>query len=634
MDSSSAVTDGNDGCGGADARPIVIDVREPEEFAAGSIPGSINVPRGALERQVGGLLRLELPTAPRRDGRSHDRPEREPAEPERGETLGVQGAPARRIVIACQTGRRSALAAATLAAMGYDDSTGFALESLGGGVEAWIAAGHPVTRAGTSSGRRSRRGVADVAAGAGGSEGGPRAAKSEVDPSDFASIRADFGITGELVRTADGVMRPLVYLDHAASTHPPSTVVATLTHFLECEYANVHRANYALARAATDRFDAAFRICAEFVGGDLDEGCVVFTANTTHGCDLVAHCTAHLPGKTLVTDLEHHSNDLPHRRCGEVVRARLTREGRLDLEHVESIFRRERIRLFAVCGAANVTGWMPPLRELARLAHEHGALIAVDAAQLVAHVPIDVRRGDEAEGIDFLVTAGHKAYAPFGIGFVYARRALLDAAPPHLPGGGTAASVTDADAVYLSSPDRHQGGTPNIGGAIAYAAMLRYLKAIGMERVRAHELALMRRAWARLRGLDDVILYGPDALDERVGILTFNVAGVNDMLAAAVLGEEFGVAVRNGRFCAHVHAANLLRNQGGHTPIGDAPPSAVRASFGLYNDEADVDRLLEAIDALRGRRWRGRYELRAGAMVGERQWGGRCADAWMESGGD
>lgn len=551
-------------------RPLLIDVREPDEFAVARIGGAANLPRGIIEKGI--------ESAATRD---------------------------REIVVYCQSGKRSALAAETLQRMGYAK-----VRSVAGGIEGWIAAGLPVER-GCAPARSA-------------------GARSAVDHRDWTSIRRDFPIVGRMARTIDGLDRPLVYLDHAASTHPPSTVVSAYADFLENDYANVHRATYALARSATERFDRAFATCAEFVGGDLREGCVVFTGNTTHGCDLVAHCVSHLPGKTMVTDLEHHSNDLPHRKRGEVVRARITREGRLDLDHVRELFRRERIRLLAVCGAANVTGWMPPLRELARLAHEHGALIAVDAAQLVAHVPIDVHPGDDAESIDFLIAAGHKAYAPFGIGFVYAKRALLDAAAPHLPGGGTAATVTESSADYLASPDRHQGGTPNIAGAIAFAEMLRYLSAIGMERVRSHELDLMRQAWSALRRCDDVVLYGPDALEERVAIVTFNVAGVNDMLASAVLGEEFAVAVRNGRFCAHVHAANLLRNQGGHTPAGDAPPSAVRASFGLYNDASDVERLLEGIDALRARRWKGEYRMRAEGLVSERQWGGRCADAWME----
>jgi cysteine desulfurase / selenocysteine lyase len=548
----------------------VIDVREPGEFAEGHIGGSINIPRGALEKSVAGIAR-----------------------------------PIDRIALYCQTGKRSALAAETLRRMGYIE-----VASVAGGIEAWKSGSLAVT---VNARADSQHGA--------------------VNHADWASIRADFGITGRVVRTASGIDRTLVYLDHAASTHPPSTVVRAYAQFLEREYANVHRATYALARAATDRFDSAFHTCAEFVGGNLTEGCVVFTANTTHGCDLVAHAVAHLPGKVMVTDLEHHSNDLTYRRRGDVVRARVTTEGRLDLGHVEELFKRERIKLLSVCGAANVTGWMPPLGRLARLAHEHGALIAVDAAQLVAHVPIDVRAGDPAESIDFLITAGHKAYAPFGIGFVYAKRAALDAAEPYMPGGGTASTVTESGVDFLTSPDRHQGGTPNIAGAIAFAEMLRYLSAVGMRRVREHELELMRIAWPALKAMDRMTLYGPDALDERVGIITFNVDGVNDMLTAAVLGEEFGVAVRNGRFCAHVHTANLMRTQGGYTLTADTPPSAVRASFGIYNDRNDVERLLEAIRAVHDHKWIGTYRQRSSGMVeAERQWGGRCADAWMEGG--
>ncbi|MFO0828001.1 MAG: aminotransferase class V-fold PLP-dependent enzyme [Phycisphaerales bacterium] len=556
--------------------PVVIDVREGDEFADAHIAGAANIPRGVIEKQIVEIVKPDTP-----------------------------------FYLYCQTGKRSALVADTLVSMGYVGA-----RSLAGGIAAWSQAGLPVTKPGRAS---------SVALAAG-----------ELNPLDWDSVRADFGITGRVSRCADGSDKSFVYLDHAATTHPPASVMATYAEFLQREYANVHRATYALARAATDRFDRAFQTCAQFVRGNLDSGCVVFTSNTTHGCDLVAHCVSHLPGQVMVTDLEHHSNDLPYRKRGDVVRARLTREGRLDIDHVAELFKRHRIKLLTVCGAANVTGWMPPLRRLARMAHENGALFAVDAAQLVAHMPIDVRASDEAESIDFLITAGHKAYAPFGIGFVYAKRALLDAASPHVPGGGTAVAVTDGSIDFLPSPDRHQGGTPNIAGAIAYAQMLQYLGAIGMGRVREHELSLLRKAWEALKSMGGITLYGPDALDERVGIATFNVDGVNDMLAAAVLGDEYGVAVRNGRFCAHIHAANLLRNQGGYTPLGDAPPSAVRASFGLYSAASDVDRLIDGVRALRERRWKGEYHAKAGAgaqahsAYGSGWSGGRCADAWME----
>jgi selenocysteine lyase/cysteine desulfurase len=240
----------------------------------------------------------------------------------------------------------------------------------------------------------------------------------------------------------------------------------------------------------------------------------------------------------------------------------MTPEGRLDLEHLASILKKERVKLVTVCGAANVTGWMAPLRAIARLAHEAGAMICVDAAQLIAHAPIRMVADDPAESIDFLVAAGHKAYAPFGAGFVIGPRGVLDAAPPYLPGGGTAAAVTVDGVAYLPSPDRHHGGTPNIAGAIGFAAMLRYLGKVGMDRVREHEMELLRYAWDGLRKIDGITLYGPPDLDERVGIISFNVAGVNDMLAAAVLGEEFAIASSRPRAAARPPAMARPRRCG------------------------------------------------------------------------
>ena len=286
--------------------------------------------------------------------------------------------------------------------------------------------------------------------------------------------------------------------------------------------------------------------------------------------------------------------------------------------------RRDRIKLVSITGAANVTGWMPPIHEIAALAHEAGALVCVDAAQLVAHAGIDMGPPGEATSIDFLVAAGHKAYAPFGAGFLVGPRAVLDAVDPVVPGGGVAAQVDEADATWLPSPDRHQFGTPNVGGAIGMAEMLCLLERIGMDRVRAHELALFRRMVDGLEAIGGIRLHGPPSLEERVGIVPFEVEGVNDMLTAAVLGEEFAVAVRNGRFCSHVHSRRLLGE--------DHDGGAVRASIGLYNDETDVDALLHAVEAVRRGDWKGSYEVRGGALSA--QWGGRCADRWMEGASD
>ncbi|MEE2973358.1 MAG: aminotransferase class V-fold PLP-dependent enzyme, partial [Planctomycetota bacterium] len=247
-------------------------------------------------------------------------------------------------------------------------------------------------------------------------------------------------------------------------------------------------------------------------------------------------------------------------------------------------------------------------------------LICVDAAQLLAHAPIDLGPPGESTSIDFLVAAGHKAYAPFGAGFLVGPRSVLDAVEPVIPGGGVAARVEEKDATWLPSPDRHQYGTPNVGGVIGMATMLDVLGRIGMEEVRRHELLLFARMIEGLQAIGGISLYGPGNLDERVAIVPFNVERVSDMLTAAVLGEEFAVAVRNGRFCSHVHSDHLLR--------ADENAGAVRASIGLFNDETDVDAFLAAVEVVRRGDWKGDYRVRGGEVT--REPAGRCADRWME----
>lgn len=555
---------------------VTIDIREPDEVASGVLPGALCIPRGRLEKLVEGL--------------------------------GLQADTG--ICLYCQTGGRSALAAESLQSIGYTN-----IHSLAGGIVAWQDEGLPIVQVASSD--------AVVVNGEG------ESAWQSVDHSDWASIRADYPISTARASCSDGVDRALVYLDHAATTHPPATALRAYARFLGLEYANVHRGTHRLARAATERFDAAYGICARFIGAELDQGCVVFTANTTHACDMVAHVMAEIPGKVLVTNLEHHSNDLPHRCRNEVIRVGLTPDMRIDMQALERTLQEEDVKLVAVCGAANITGWMPPIHEIARLAHQHGALICVDAAQLMAHAPVDVRPFDDPSHIDFLTAAGHKMYAPFGVGFLYGPRAILDAAPPYLPGGGTATVVGSDTVEYMPSPDRHQGGTPNIAGVVGMARVLQFLEEIGMDRIREHELKLLRRAWEGFKSIEGITIYGPDALEERVGIIPFNVRGVSDLMVAAVLGEEAGIAVRNGRFCAHLHADQLLAEQGGHTVEVGVPSGAVRASLGIYNTESEVDRLIDAVRMVDQRNWVGSYSIKGGDI--ETASAGRCADAWMET---
>ncbi len=558
---------------GAQGNRVVLDVREPDETKDGALPGATLLPRGLLEKHI-------------------------------HEHVASRDLP---VYVYCSTGNRSALVADTLLKMGYRK-----VFNLAGGMERWRHLGFPVESAGAVCRLPGAR-------------------------LDWAEVRREFAIVGRKVPVLGSGERPVVYMDHAASTHAPQSVLQAYTDFVQHEYANVHRGTHLLSRKATERFEEAYFVVADFIGAELRKGAICFTANTTHAIDLCSHILAERPGKVITTELEHHSNELTHRSRGPVLRARVNDDGTLDLDHLESLLRRNDVKLVAVTVGSNVTGVMPDLRAITRMAHEHGALVLADAAQALARLPIDVKPFDDPEHIDFLAGAGHKAYAPFGAGFLYGPRALMDEAPPYLPAGGTATQVTARGAEFLKAPDRHHGGTPNIAGVVGMARALQFLTSIGMEEIRRHEEHLTRRVLDGFAKLGGITLYGPADASQRLGVVSFNVPGVSDLLTAAVLSEEGAVAVRNGRFCAHLYVDRLLaaaaRNEGPAVPLagtGDVQRTgAVRASVGLYNDEADVDRLLEYVERVRDRKWAGNYRIKGDVVSAE--FAGRCADRWMES---
>lgn len=544
---------------------VVLDVREAEEYDDGIIPGAVLLPRGLLEKHV-------------------------------HEHVPSRGA---RVVVCCSTGNRSALAADVLKRMGYERAT-----TIAGGIERWRHLGLP------TSGKSA---VCLMAPGA---------------KIDWDQVRHEFAIVARRVPVLGSGSRELVYLDHAASTHAPESVLRAYVDFLSNEYANVHRGTHLLSRKATERFEEAYYVVADYIGGELKQGAVCFTQNTTHAIDIASHVMAARPGKVITTEMEHHSNELTHRSRGPVLRCRVNDAGELDLDHLQDLLRRNDVKLVAVTAGSNVTGIMPPIHTIARMAHEAGALILVDAAQALARCKLDVKPFDHPEHLDFLAGAGHKAYAPFGAGFLYGPKDVMVEATPYLPGGGTAAQVTARSATFLDSADRHQGGTPNIAGVVGLSRALLFLQGIGLDAIREHELRLTQQALDALNELGGVTIYGPSDAAKRLAVISFNVDGVEDLLTAAVLSEEGGLAVRNGRFCAHIYMDRLLQTHHAKTG-GEAPKGAVRASFGLYNDESDVHRLVEYVARVRDRKWLGHYRVKGDRISAE--FAGRCADKWMES---
>lgn len=546
--------------------PVLLDVREPDEIGTGVLAGAVLLPRGLVEKHV-------------------------------HEHIAHRDTP---VVVYCSTGNRSALVGDALLKMGYSKVT-----NLAGGIERWRHLGLPI--AGTDA-------VCRIP--------GARL--------DWEAVRQEFAIVGRRVPVLGSGERPLVYMDHAASTHAPASVLNAYVEFVAREYANIHRANHHLSRKATERFEESYYIVADYLGAELKRGCVAFTNNTTQAIDLASHVMSCVPGKVLTTEMEHHSNELTHRRRGPVLRARVTDAGELDIDHLEELLRKNEVKLVAVTAGSNVTGLMPDLSRIARLAHDNGALILVDAAQALARMPLDVKDFDHPEHLDFVAGAGHKAYAPFGAGFLYGPRSLMNEATPYVPGGGTATQVTTRGAEFMPAPDRHHGGTPNIAGVVGMAKALQFLQSIGLTEVRAHEVKLMKRLLSGFEKLDGVSVYGPTQPERRLGVVAFNVDGVSDLLTAAVLSEEGAIAVRNGRFCAHIYVDRLLgRGPSGNGRPGSAPTGAVRASVGLYNDEADIDRLLEFVGKVRDHKWKGQYRIKGDSVSAE--FAGRCADRWMEA---
>lgn len=419
------------------------------------------------------------------------------------------------------------------------------------------------------------------------------------------SIRSQFPVTRQTFVNEAGEQREITYLDHGASTHPPQRVLDRYCDFLKHYYANIHRGNHYLSQKASELFDCVSDVVLDFTGAERSRNGVIFTANTTTALDIASYLMGPTDGATLVSSMEHHSNDLPHRRRGAVHRIEICEDGTLDYTDLEQKLRGNRIKLVAVTGASNVTGYMPDIHLVARLAHAHGARILVDAAQLIAHHRVDMLPNDDDSHIDFLAAAGHKAYAPFGAAFLIAPNECIAGSAPYIPGGGTVKFVTDTDLVWADGVDRHTGGTPNIAGVIALGEGLKWLEEIGLDWIREHELELLELVEARLRAIEGVEFLGAIPARRKLGVLPFNIRGLHHDSVSTILNNAFGIATRNGCFCAHPYLTRLLHctnaEEVRRKVLGEEDvvlPGAVRATIGIYNNEEDLEKLVRAVSDL------------------------------------
>ena len=393
-------------------------------------------------------------------------------------------------------------------------------------------------------------------------------------------VRADFPIFG---RRIDG--RPLVYLDSAATSQKPESVIAAIDDYYRRHNANIHRGVYTLAQEATEMFEGARERVAAFAGGETET--TIFTRNATEAINLVAYAWGreHVgPGDAvLITQMEHHSNIVPWQLLCEETGAELryldvSDEGKLSLEQLDAELARGDVKLVACAHISNVLGTINPVAEIVGRARSAEAVTLIDGSQAAPQMPIDVG----ALGPDFYAWTGHKALGPTGIGVLHGRRELLERMRPFLGGGDMIRTVDFQRSTWNDLPWKFEAGTSMVAEGVGLGAAIDYLSALGMESVRAHERELVGYALERLREVAGVRVIGPRTAEERGGVISFELEGIHPHDVADLVNRE-NVCIRAGHHCA----MPLMRRLG--------VPATARASFGPYNDRSDVDALIGAL---------------------------------------
>ena len=392
-------------------------------------------------------------------------------------------------------------------------------------------------------------------------------------------IRQDFPI---LQREVYG--RPLIYLDNAATTQKPRSVVEAISNEYFSTNANVHRGVHFLSQKATDLHEAARERVRQFINARSTAE-VLFTRGTTESLNLVASSFGEAflkeGDEVIVSVMEHHSDIVPwqllRERKGIVIRViPMDDSGRLDLEAYERLFS-ERTRLVCVAHVSNVLGTVNPVKKMAATAHAHGAYMLVDGAQSIPHFKVDVQDLD----CDFLTFSGHKIYGPTGIGVLYGRESLLEKMPPYQGGGEMIARVTFEHTTYERLPYKFEAGTPDYVGTHALAAAIDYVEALGMDEIAAHERRLTQYAMERLGAIKDMHLYG--TTPDKDAVVAFNVGNIHPLDLGTLL-DRLGIALRTGHHCAQP----LMQRCG--------VEGMARASFALYNTMDEIDKLAEGIE--------------------------------------
>lgn len=377
--------------------------------------------------------------------------------------------------------------------------------------------------------------------------------------------------------------KPLVYFDNAATTQKPRQVIDALVHYYEKQNSNIHRGVHFLSQQATDAFEATRRQVRDFIHAPSEQE-IIFTRGTTESINLVASsfCKRFVKegDEVVISGMEHHSNLVPWQMACEEHKARLvvipvTDEGELDMQAFPLLLN-ERTRLVAITHVSNTLGTINPVREVIRIAHQHGIPVLIDGAQAVSHLRVDVQELD----CDFYCFSGHKMYAPMGIGVLYGKAQYLNAMPPYQGGGEMIKTVSFKGTTFNELPFKFEAGTPNVGDVLGLGAAIDFMNALGIEEIAAHEQHLLEYATQQMLQAGAIRLIG--TAKEKTGVISFLIHNIHPFDAGTIL-DKLGIAIRTGHHCTQ--------------PLMDRfnIPGTMRASFAVYNTTAEIDVMMEAI---------------------------------------
>ncbi|MCX6147232.1 MAG: aminotransferase class V-fold PLP-dependent enzyme [Candidatus Kapabacteria bacterium] len=424
------------------------------------------------------------------------------------------------------------------------------------------------------------------------------------------NIRENIVGINQKVTLLDGREKQYVFFDNGASTPSFQYSLDKINEFMNW-YSAVHRGSGIKSIVASQAYDDAHNIVGEFVGADPLTHTIIFLKNTTEAINKLSYRIELTEDEiVLISGMEHHSNLLPWRRSGKFDIIKIDKEGYLDYNDLDGKIRKygKRIKLIAVTGASNGSGIVNDYHRIAEIAHSNGSMILVDAAQLSPHRKINMLKNDDPRHIDFLVMSAHKMYSPYGIGVLIMPNDICLKGDPEYVGGGNSLAVTHKKALWRSGADKEEAGSPNTVGGIAFAAALKVLLEIGMDKVAQHELELTEyilKKFAMMPSIKTLIKTDYDNLKNRLGVITFNIENINYQLVGAILCYEFGIGLRCGRFCTQPYINKLLGLTEEEDEIyynnlanGERKdiPGVIRISFGIYNTIEEIDYLIQALE--------------------------------------